>query len=693
MVSRSTRDIDIELIRRILFDQWFAIATFVVIGVGVVGLSTAFSTKWYTAVAVIQLLPQAGKEVEVSEVRKLDEGGYMEGRDRARTQLQIIQSRGVRTEVIRRYRNEGFRDLTANAEGAGQFKEWLSATPREDTQLVEIRVEHTSPRAAAVLANLTAQVYYETNLDFRRNAARDTQKWIKGQEGQYEAQLNEATAELLAFNEEHALVDIQGSLDETSARLLALQSALADANTRRVMMGGSLSEHDRLLSQGRTDVLAGMFDDVALRAISQKYAELQAEAAEVRGRYGDKHPEVRQATANLEEIKQLLGVEVLRLIKAERTDYQALRRQEQRLTDEVAEVKLLLLERQKLVKQYERLARAEDDARSLVTSLETRGAEVDLQAQTQLSDVRIVDEATPPTRPSRPNLPLNLAMAFIVSLCGGLALAVTRYQGKDSLLTVADVERRTGLAVIGSIPTIPDDVPEAVRPLYPMDHPHSLPAESYRSLRTMLQVRAGTSHRVTLLVTSGVPGEGKTTVATGLASSFARLGQRTLLIDADVRRPRVHEVFGGKVEQGLCDVLDQRVDPLHLVRKTPQKNLFYLSAGSTTEDGAELLYSPVFQQMLARIHEAFPYVILDTSPVGLIGDALALSSHVDGAVVVIRRDLAPARMAQDAVTQLEGGGTKVLGAVFNGVPPSRDARVYGKGYYTENPKNRRSTRT
>ena len=133
------------------------------------------------------------------------------------------------------------------------------------------------------------------------------------------------------------------------------------------------------------------------------------------------------------------------------------------------------------------------------------------------------------------------------------------------------------------------------------------------------------------------------------------------------RRPRVHEVFGGKVEQGLCDVLDQRVDPLHLVRKTPQKNLFYLSAGSTTDDGAELLYSPMFKQMLARVHEAFPYVILDTSPVGLIGDALALSSHVDGAVVVVRRDLAPARMAQDALAQLEGAGTRVFGAVFNGV--------------------------
>jgi len=661
-----------------------------VAGIGAVAIGTSFSVKWYSAMAVIQLLPQAGQEVEVNEVRKLDEGGYMEGRDRARTQIQIIQGRPVREEVIRRYRDEGFRDLTADAEGAGQLKQWLTAGPREDTQLVEIRVEHPNPEAAALLANLTAQVYYEKNLDFRRNAARETAKWIEGQEGAYEDQLDQATRELLQFNEEHGLVDVKGSVDETSARLIALQRALADTNTKRVLLGGQLAEHERLLSKGRTDVLAGMFNDVALRAISQKYAEMQSAAAEARGRYGDKHPEVRQATANLEEVKLLQGQEVMRLIKAERTDYQALRRQEQRLKDEVEEVKLLLLERQKLVKQYERLARAETDARDLVTSLESRGAEVDLQAQTQLSDVRIVDLATPPTRPSRPNKALNLAMAFVVSLVGGLALAVVRYQDKDSLLTVEDVERRIGLTVIGAVPQLPNSVPEAVRPLYPMDHPHSLPAEAYRSLRTMLQVRAGGGQKLTLLVTSGVAGEGKTTVSVGIASSFARLGGRALLIDADVRRPRVHTVFGGERDRGVCDVLSRRIDPLKLVRQTPQRGLYYLSAGTEDEHGAELLYSPTFTEMLNRLGEAFSVIIIDTSPVGLVADALAFSKQADGAVVVVRRDLAPARLARDAVTQLEGAGTRVFGAVFNGVPPSRDAQTYGKGYYTESPAKRRS---
>lgn len=661
-----------------------------VAGIGAVAIGTSFSVKWYSAMAVIQLLPQAGQEVEVNEVRKLDEGGYMEGRDRARTQIQIIQGRPVREEVIRRYRDEGYRDLTADAEGAGQLKQWLTAGPREDTQLVEIRVEHPNPEAAALLANLTAQVYYEKNLDFRRNAARETAKWIEGQEGAYEDQLDQATRELLQFNEEHGLVDVKGSVDETSARLIALQRALADTNTKRVLLGGQLAEHERLLSKGRTDVLAGMFNDVALRAISQKYAEMQSAAAEARGRYGDKHPEVRQATANLEEVKLLQGQEVMRLIKAERTDYQALRRQEQRLKDEVEEVKLLLLERQKLVKQYERLARAETDARDLVTSLESRGAEVDLQAQTQLSDVRIVDLATPPTRPSRPNKALNLAMAFVVSLVGGLALAVVRYQDKDSLLTVEDVERRIGLTVIGAVPQLPNSVPEAVRPLYPMDHPHSLPAEAYRSLRTMLQVRAGGGQKLTLLVTSGVAGEGKTTVSVGIASSFARLGGRALLIDADVRRPRVHTVFGGERDRGVCDVLSRRIDPLKLVRQTPQRGLYYLSAGTEDEHGAELLYSPTFTEMLNRLGEAFSVIIIDTSPVGLVADALAFSKQADGAVVVVRRDLAPARLARDAVTQLEGAGTRVFGAVFNGVPPSRDAQTYGKGYYTESPAKRRS---
>lgn len=675
--------IDVELIRRILLAQWWTIVLFVVVGVGAVAVATQFSVRWYTAVAVIQLLPQAGQEIETNAVRKLDEGGYMEGRDRARTQIQIIQSKPVREEVVRRYRDQGQLDLAAGDEGVEALGKLLSAGPREDTQLVEVRVEHPDPRAAALLANLTAQVYYEANLEFRRNAAKDTKVWIDGQAEEHQGRLDVATQSLLDFKERHGIVDLDGRLDETSARLVALQRALGDANTQRVLLGGQLAEHERLLSKGRTDVLAGMFNDVGLRAIAQRQAEMQAEAAEIRARYGDKHPEAKQAEANLQEVRALVGTEVMRLIRAERTEYQALRRQEQRLEDEMVGVKEELLAAQRLRKEYDELAREESAARDIVQSLGDRGNEVDLQAQTQLSDVRIVDLATPPDSPSRPKRGLNLALAFIVSLTGGVALAVVRYQGRDSVASVDDVERRVGVPVIATLPSLPPGLPEAQKPLYPLDHPHSLTAEAYRSLRTMLQVRAPQGKPLAFLLTSGVAGEGKTTTAVGLGAAFARLGQRVLVLDADLRRPRVHEAFGSTRERGVSEVLARRIDPLTLVRKTPVEGLYYLPAGAESDSGAELLYSPVFAEMMERLSKVFAVVLIDTSPVGLVSDALAFADKVDGALLVIRRDHAPARLAVDAVQQLQGAEARILGSVLNDVPPSRDARLYGRGYYSE----------
>jgi len=679
----SLPDIDVELIRRILLAQWWTIVLFVVVGVGAVAVATHYSVRWYTAVAVLQLLPQAGQEIETNEVRKLDEGGYMEGRDRARTQIQIIQSKPVREEVVRRYRDGGQLDLAAGSKGAKALGELLSAGPREDTQLVEVRVEHPRPDAAALLANLTAQVYYEANLEFRRNAAKDTKGWIEGQAVEHEARLEAATHKLLGFKDEHGIVDLSGRLDETSARLVALQQAIGDANTKRVLLGGQLAEHERLLSKGRTDVLAGMFNDVGLRAIAQRQAEMQAEAAEIRARYGELHPEAKQAEANLKEVEVLVGTQVMRLIRAERTDYQALRRQEKRLEDELAGVKERLLEDQRLRKQYDELAREEDAAREIVRSLGQRGNEVDLQAQTQLSDVRIVDLATPPESPSRPQPALNLALAFIVSLVGGIALAVVRNQGHDSVLSVGDVERRVGVPVIATLPSLPAGLPELQKPLYPLDHPHSLTAEAYRSLRTMIQVRAPQDKPLAFLITSGVAGEGKTTTTVGLAAAFARLGMRVCVVDADLRRPRVHVSFGGERVRGVAEVLSRRVDPLTLVRKTPVEGLYYMAAGAVTDSGAELLYSSVFPEMMARMAKVFSVVLIDTSPVGLVSDALAVADKVDGVLLVIRRDHAPARLAVDAVQQLQGAEARLIGSVLNDVPPSRDARLYGRGYYSE----------
>lgn len=676
--------LDLERIGAVLFAQRRVVLSFLAAGLVSAFIGTKLTTPSYRAAAVMQLLARAGKEVASEGVRDLDQGGYMEQRDRARTLVQKIQSAPVLEAVLQRYADSGRTDLPPTRDGIEAFGRMLSVGPREDTQLIEVAVEHSDPDAAALLANLTAQTYYDENLDFRKEAARATSGWLDSRTADQEAALAEASAELLAFKDEHGIIDVEGAVDEASARKAALQQAIAGVTTERVDLESGLVEKERLLKKGRIDVLTGMFNDTALQAITQQAAGLRARAAEVRGRYAEKHPERRRVEEQLAEVEKLLGVEVYRLMVAERAQLKALRRQEGRLKEELATVDAQLLERQRLQAEYDRLSESESQARRLVIDLGVREAEVDLQAETQLSDIQIISLAIPPRQPVSPSLVLNLAMAFMVSLVGGVALAFVRHEQKDALLTVQDVERRTGLPVLASLPTLPEDTPEALRHLYAVAHPQSLSAEGFRSLRTMLQMRVMGEHGgKVFLVTSGVAGEGKTTTSIGLAASFARMGLRTLLIDADLRKPRVHESFRGARGPGLADTLGRRLDPTAVARPTSVDGLFYLPAGSERDDAAELLYSRLFPRMLRYVGLTFDVVVVDSSPVGLVADTLGMAAWVDGVVVVVRRDHGPARLTIEALHRLASASAKVVGAAFNDTPPSRDAHRYGAGYYTE----------
>lgn len=672
---------DLSALRDLVWEERKPVLAFLgaVLLTALVGSMVA--TRWYEATAVLQLLPRAGREMTTTEVLKLDEGGYMEGRDRARTQIQIIQSRAVREEVLRRYAELWDDELKPDADGIRWLGSHMFAGPREDTQLVEIKVQHTVPDKAAALANLLADVYLQENLHFRRRAAKDARVWLDGQSEDYEARLEAASSALLEFRRANDLIGDSADSDDIATRITALHQAIGAVTTERVMAGGELAEHEAMRKSGRLDVLLGAFDDHSLSAMSQQRAQLRTQAAEIQGRYGEKHPESQRISAHLASVERLIEGEINRLIRAERSRFQALERKEQRLRDELESVKAELLRREELGDEYRRLIREEEAARKLVASLDDRGAEVDLQAQTQLSDARIVDRAVPPRSPVKPNVVLNLVMALIVGIAGGLAYALIRHQFRDALLTTRDVERRLELSVLGTVPTMDEKIPEEERALYPLRHPHSMQTECFRALRAMVMHHTNSAAGQVILVTSAVAGEGKTTTSIGLAVAFAGLGRRTLLVDGDLRRPRLGNVFGLEQAQGMSDTLVGRVDPLLLRRATSVKGLFVLPAGRPVDNAGELLAAPVARRMLDHLRTAFDVIIIDTSPVGVVADAMALSHAVDGVLMVVRRSHAPARLVVDAAQRLQRSDARIIGAVLNDTPPDKATERYSGGYY------------
>lgn len=641
-------------------------------------IGSLLSPKEYRAVALIHLMPRAGQEVDVNEVVQYDAANYMEGRERARTQIQIILSRTVREEVVFRYNALGYDDYQTTSADLDRLRGKMSAGPREDTQLVEISVAHADPDRAAILANLVAEVYREGNLEARRDTARETKLWLEDKSGQYRDTVDAASQAVLAFKAEHDVVDIDEKVDGIAQRMSALQKARGEAATQRVLLETSYYEHSRLLRAERYDVLSGMFDDPTLEALSREHASVVTEAAEVLARYGEQHPEHRAAVAHVQQVEQLMAAEVRRSIEAERSEVNTLRRQEERLVDELSQVKLELLEKQRLQEQYDELKTAHDRVRGVFDSLGERGSEVDLQAHTSLNDVRVVDWALPPSRPAKPDIPLNMVLALGVGVVGGLGLALLRHRLDETISSPEDAERDLGEPLLGAIPSLVAEAAEGSLALYSYHHPRSLVAEALRGIRAVLVTHLGRGRSRRLLVTSCVAGEGKTATATALAIAYAQLGERVLLIEADLRNPRLHEIFELPVEPGLPDAMQPDQDPARFALATTIDNLFVLPAGARVQFPNELLASPDMGRTLDRLSDSFKMIIIDTPPAALVSDAKALAGDVDGIVLVVRRGVVPRRVAVETLGSLHQVGARVLGVVLNDVPPGRNTRYYDR---------------
>lgn len=670
--------LDLRTFKEALIQQRATFLGFLIAVLVATVVGTLASTKQYRAVALIQLMPRAGSEVDVNEVVSHDAAGYLEARDRARTQIQIIQSRSVREVVLERYADMGFDDMPPTQDGLDALGRALDAGPREDTQLVEIRVTHTDPERAAVLANLVAEVYQVSNLDQRTDAAQQTRVWLEGKTGDTKSSLDAASEKVLSFKEQHDLADVDESADGITTRMASLQAAASEANTERVLLESRIRELEKRFDAGEVEMLVGMFDDPALQAMARERASTVTAAAEVLARYGELHPEHQRTVAHLEKLEGLIATEVARNIASEKSRATTLRRQEARIEAELEQVKTELLEKQRLQEQYSTLKLEEDRLRRLYGTLGERGAEVELQASTRLNDVRIVDRAVPPTRPSKPNKLLNLAMGLIVGVGGGLGLSLLRFRIDDALVTPEDIEEHLALSMLGAIPTVDDDVPEDERVMLSVKEPRSLTAESFRGVRAVLEAYAVTGGR-RMLVTSCDMGDGKTHVISGLAIAYARLGVPVLLIDADLRRPRVHTVFGLRHEPGLSNVVEGD-NPFEHIRDVGIENLGVMTCGTRIDYPNELLSSPKMEQALVKLAEKYFIILIDTPPAGLVHDALAIGRNSDGIILVVRRGKTDREVSTKTVEQLERAGAKILGVVLNDVPTSKAAVKYYKAY-------------
>lgn len=637
-------------------------------------------TREYRAGAVIHLSPRTGQEVAVSEVVDFNTRGFFEIQQFYRTQIQIILSRSVREEVVRRYEAAGYDDLTLVDGGANTLLAMLTVVPEEQSQLVEIAVTHTDPERAATLANLVAEVYKDKNLDSRREASEGATDWLQGQIDEYAARVKTAQEALDAYKGETKLVDADSSMNTLQARLNALNGVYGDRTTALVEQQTTLKSHEALARAGAWRELAKVMEGPLLDTLERDLAAALATEADLAARYGPKHPDREQVAARLASLEASLRREVERILDADRAAVRVLEADVASLDAELASVKEAMLGYQQGVTTYGQLKDELDRSKGFYEKLSSRLEEVRLASRTQLNNVQLVDAALPPTSPWKPNIPMSLAVATIVGVVGGVGLGLLREYLDDTISSPVDVTAHLKAPFLGLVPRLPDGISGSEADLFTHHHPQSSVAEAVRGLRAMIEMNPSGPPPRRILVTSSVAREGKTSTTLRLAVSFAQMGKRVVLIDADLRRPRVHKVFGADSSVGLSSYLVGVAKADEIAHATPVPNLHVIYAGAPTDRPAELMGSPRMAQLLEELEGRFDVILIDTPPSVALSDAVTLSRHVDGVVLVVKEQSVSRMVVKQTLDLMRQVDANLLGVVLNNVDLQRAGSKY-RYYY------------
>ncbi len=688
--SDAGASLDLHAIWRTVVRRRWLIAPFFAAVVLIVTVLTIRQVKIYDAVCTIIIDVSAPRILEresVQDVVDTGTGSYWYSREYYETQYKVLTSRSVAERVSEKLQlssNERFMEVPAGAgkdertgrlrglDPVAKLQSNVRIEPVKDSRMVRIRYEDADPRLAASIANAFADAYISENLSVRSSTTQSASEWLEGQLGELERKLEVSGKALFEFKRSHDIVatsweDRQSMI---SQRLTTTNDALTRARVRRAELQARNEEMrtmEDLLAKESVEVeaLPPVATNQAIQLLKVRYVDALTDCADLRTRYLEGHPKVLACDRRQGIARQALTGEIRTALEASKKEYQEVIKTERNLSALLEESKSDAFGLNQFERDYLELKRGYDNNQRLYEMVLKRLKDTGVTGMIQASNVRILDRAMPSSQPVRPNVVRNLLLAIFFGLLGGVALAFSAEYVDRTITSQQQVEERLGLTFLGIVPTIERNRDGSPQDLFVHTAPKSPVAECVRAVRTNLLFMSPEKPLRTIMVTSSGPQEGKTTTATSLAITMAGSGNRVLLVDADMRRPRIHRIFGVANQAGLSSLILGEGTLAEAVKATSVDNLAVLPCGPIPPNPAELLHTAAFQRLLGEIATSFDRVIIDSPPVGVVADAVVMATHVDGTLVVLKAGKTNRDVARQAVKQLRDVKAPVFGAVLN----------------------------
>jgi succinoglycan biosynthesis transport protein ExoP len=574
----------------------------------------------------------------------------------------------------------------------------LKAEPLPDTRMLVVSFTHTDPILAADIADNVAQVFIQRSFESKTEKYTKTSEWLDRTTRELLAKVQQAEKELADYSGSHNIYSSDGKENLAIEKLTKLHGETTRAQTER-MMKQSLYEE---VKAGRVSQLPESFADPRMGELQKKLGELSATQSQLSVTYGPKHPKVIEVNEQIAAIQRQLEDSRKSLEAKLKADYERALRDEGSLGGALSIAQGEAAQQNQAAIQFNILKKSVDTANSLYSDFLQKTNQAKIQEHEQHSDTKMIDPPQVPISPIAPNRPRTILIGFAVSLLAGIGLALFLEYLDNTVKTVEDVSRYTQLPALSVIPAIKGRRVRAISAgsngkkqttsgltlskgnglnldQLPLLDSRSSVAEAYRVLRTSVLLSSADRPPKTILVTSGQPGEGKTTTVINTAISLAQLGASVLIIDCDLRKPSVHKVLGVDHVVGLSTYLARRAELDDVIQKLPIPNLSVLASGRIPPNPAELISSARMKEVLGILSERYDHILIDSPPLLKVTDPVILSTLVDGVMLVVHGGKSTREVVRRTRQELSSAGAKIFGVVLNNVDPQHGG--YDNYYY------------
>lgn len=687
--------------------RWVVIITVaVILGLGIV--YTLRQPKVYSSSTslVIDVTAPRFLDNDVKEVMGEERSSYWFNKEYYETQNKVILSRAVASRVVDKLglqNNASFLGVEAIKDPAARLEVMkamdapaiiqsrIQVIPIKDSRLVNIAVEDSDPKRAALLANEVAEAYMAENLALKLRVTDSASTWLEERLGDLKQRSNQSELAVYDFKKDADVLStsLENRLSIVSDRLNAYNAALTEARTQNA----ALRARVEAIAQLRKSAAAGdtswaealpqaQGTDSSVKQLRDTFITQRTACVELSERYLEGHPKMLECERKLGMMRQDFERALSNIVSAAETELAEAAAKERNLVKLVDSAKDEAFEVNKKQIAFDRLQRESTNDQRLYELVLKRLKDIELSSLLRTSNVRVLDAARPNFIPVRPIVRKNIFLALVLGIVAGIGLVLLLDFLSNTVLTQQDVEDRLGLAFLGLVPRIEEEkgVDQQARDLYVHRTPKSAVAECCRAIRTNLLFMSPDKPFKTMVVTSTSPQEGKSTSCIHLGVAMAQSGNRVLLVDTDMRRPRLHKAFGVPNDTGISSLVvgDAKWDAA--VKSTEVPNLFVLPCGPVPPNPAELLHTKAFAELIKQLGDKFDRIIFDSPPLNAVADSAVLAAQADAVVLVLRAGRTHRELARRALRSLADVQANVFGAILNDVDLT--SPKYGDYYYS-----------